>query len=249
MTSSRKKLTVFFSDIADFTEAADKLESEDLTQLLNHYLTEMSQIALAHGATIDKYVGDAIVIFFGDPESKGVAEDALACLRMAIAMRARMSELQLDWRASGIERPLRCRMGIHTGYCTVGNFGSEDRLDYTIIGGAVNLASRLETAADPGEILISYETFAQVRDAIACEEKGEIQVKGIAYPVATYQVLDSHERLGRQERRIREELPHLKLDLDLEAMTPAERQRAAGLLQDALDQVSEKKPAPGTRES
>ncbi len=77
IASSRKKLTVFFSDIVDFTETADKLESEELTQLLNHYLTEMSQIALAHGATIDKYVGDAIMIFFGDPETKGAKEDAL----------------------------------------------------------------------------------------------------------------------------------------------------------------------------
>jgi hypothetical protein len=83
LTSRRKKLTVFFSDIAGFTETADKLESEDLTRLLNEYLTEMSQIALTYGATIDKYVGDAIVIFFGDPESRGVKEDALACVEMA----------------------------------------------------------------------------------------------------------------------------------------------------------------------
>ncbi|HSG64645.1 MAG TPA: GAF domain-containing protein, partial [Gammaproteobacteria bacterium] len=98
ISAKRKKLTVFFSDIAGFTETADKLESEDLTQLLNHYLTEMSQIALAHGATIDKYVGDAIVIFFGDPETRGVREDALACVKMAIAMRERLRELAGIWR-------------------------------------------------------------------------------------------------------------------------------------------------------
>ena len=176
-----------------------------MTQLLNHYLTEMSQIGLDHGATIDKYVGDAILIFFGDPESRGVREDALACVRMAIAMRDKMQELQRLWCESGIEKPLRCRMGIHTDYCTVGNFGSDDRMDYTIIGGGVNMASRLESSATPGEILISYETFAQVKDLIGCEEHGTIQVKGIAYPVATYKVLDSHENLGRQRRRIR---PH-----------------------------------------
>jgi len=238
VTSSRKKLTVFFSDIADFTEAADKLESEELTHLLNHYLTEMSQIALDHGATIDKYVGDAILIFFGDPESRGVKEDALACVRMAIAMRDKMQELQRLWRGSGIEKPLRCRMGIHTDYCTVGNFGSEDRMDYTIIGGGVNMASRLESSATPGEILISYETSAQVKDQIGCEEHDTIQVKGIAYPVATYKVLDSYENLGRQRRRIREERPNVKLDLDLDAMTAEERGQTADVLRQALDMVS-----------
>ncbi|MCH8155238.1 MAG: PAS-domain containing protein, partial [Proteobacteria bacterium] len=124
LTSRRKKLTVFFSDIVGFTETADKLESEDLTKLLNHYLTEMTQIALKYGATVDKYVGDAIVIFFGDPETRGVKEDALACVKMAIAMRKRMLELASIWRDSGIEKPLQVRIGINTGYCTVGNFGS-----------------------------------------------------------------------------------------------------------------------------
>jgi len=189
IASSRKKLTVFFSDIADFTETSDRLASEDLTQLLNHYLTEMSRIALSYGATIDKFVGDAIVIFFGDPETQGVQQDALNCVKMAIAMRDRMRELEHIWLQSGISRPLKCRMGIHTDFCTVGNFGSEDRLDYTIIGRGVNTASRLEGAATPGDILISYETYLQVQGEIACEKAGEIQVKGIAYPVSTYVVL------------------------------------------------------------
>lgn len=155
-------------------------------QLLNHYLTEMSRIALQFGATIDKYVGDAIVMFFGDPETRGVKEDALACVTMALAMQKRIGELTERWRDIGIEAPLQCRIGIHTGYCTVGNFGSEDRMGYTIVGGAVNLASRLEHEAPPGGVLISYETFVHVKDEIHCEERGHIHVKGIAYPVATY---------------------------------------------------------------
>ncbi len=189
IASTRKKLTVFFSDIADFTEIADRLESEDLTNILNQYLTEMSDIALKHGATIDKYVGDAIVIFFGDPETRGVTEDALACVRMAIEMQNRMRELEHVWREAGIAKPVKCRMGIHTDYCTVGNFGSNDRLDYTIIGGGVNTASRLETLAKPGSILISFETFSQVKDQITCASNGEVNVKGIAYPVSTYEVV------------------------------------------------------------
>ena len=238
LVSNRKRLTVFFSDIASFTETTDRLESEDLTRLLNHYLTEMSQIALAHGATIDKYVGDAILVFFGDPETRGVKEDADACVRMALAMRARMAELQDTWHAAGIERPLRVRMGINTGVCTVGNFGSEDRMDYTIIGGAVNLAARLETACPPDEILISYETQAHVRDVVRCEEHGHIEAKGIPYPVATYRVVDLLEKLDGAVRPIHAELPHLRLDVDVTSMSEHEQRAAAAVLLDAARRLS-----------
>ncbi len=239
ISSKRKKLTIFFSDIANFTETADKMESEDLTQLLNQYLTEMAKIALQHGATIDKYVGDAIVIFFGDPETRGVKEDALFCVKMAIAMRERMLELENTWRRSGIETPLKCRIGINTGYCTVGNFGSEDRMDYTIIGGGVNLASRLETVAEPGEILISYETYANVQDEIQCKEHGQVTVKGLAYPVATYVVEDSYSNIGSARKRIHEELPNLKLEMNSESMSKEQRALATDILQKALDQLSD----------
>jgi len=241
VASTRKKLTVFFSDIAGFTETADRLESEELTQLLNHYLTEMSKIALAHGATIDKYVGDAILIFFGDPETKGVREDALACVKMAVAMRERMRELEKLWRQSGIENPLLCRMGIHTGYCTVGNFGSEDRMDYTIIGGAVNTASRLETLAEPGQILISYETFAHVKDKFHCEKHGEAKVKGIAYPVDTYLVNDSYENLSQHRNRFLEEHLGMKLEINFDAMNSNDQHHAAEVLRRALNWLEDNK--------
>ncbi len=247
--SHRRKLTIFFSDIVGFTETADRLESEDLTKLLNHYLTEMSQIALAHGATIDKYVGDAIVIFFGDPETRGVKEDALACVKMALAMRRRMRELGSVWRASGIEKPLQCRMGINSDFCTVGNFGSEDRMDYTIIGGGVNLASRLETAATPGEILISYETYALVKDEIQCEDRGHLDVKGMAYPVATFQVVDTHDNLGKEQQSIHENHPHLNLDLEPDAMSAKERSQAEAILHRALDRLSDSAEGPKSSHS
>ncbi|MBT7759421.1 MAG: guanylyl cyclase, partial [Rhodospirillaceae bacterium] len=244
VASSRKKLTVFFSDIADFTETADKLESEELTQLLNHYLTEMSRIALEYGATIDKFIGDAIMIFFGDPETKGVKADAQACVRMAIAMRDRMDELQRIWSASGIEKPLRCRMGIHTDYCTVGNFGSDDRMDYTIIGGGVNLASRLEAASSPGEILISYETHAHIKSDILCEERGEVDVKGMAYPVATYRVIDLHEKMNIGDRPVHAELPHFQLDMDVASMSADDQRKATAELSRALERLSSGTPKP-----
>ena len=106
IVSKRKKLTVCFSDLVGFTEITDKMESEDLTHLLNHYLTEMSKIALQYGATIDKYVGDAIVMFFGDPTTLGVKEDALACVQMALAMQKRVGELAQEWKNAGIATPL-----------------------------------------------------------------------------------------------------------------------------------------------
>jgi PAS domain S-box-containing protein len=238
IASQRKKLTVCFSDIADFTETSDKMESEDLTQLLNHYLTEMSRVATDYGATIDKYVGDAIVMFFGDPETRGVKEDALACVRMALAMQKRIGELAEVWRDAGIEAPLRCRIGVHTGYCTVGNFGSEDRMDYTIVGGAVNLASRLEHEAPPGSVLISYETFAHVKDKIHCEEQGQIGVKGIAYPVATYRAVELKTNLAAARGAIRAELPHFRLEAEPELMSAEERDQVAVTLRDALERLA-----------
>ena len=236
LASTRKKLTVFFSDIVAFTELTDRLESEDLTRLLNRYLTEMAKVAMAHGATIDKFVGDAIMIFFGDPETRGVREDALACTRMAVAMQRRLRELEAEWRREGVRRPVRCRMGINTGFCTVGNFGSDDRMDYTIIGGAVNIASRLEKAAPPGEIVLSYETWAHVRDEIACEEMGQIDVRGVAYPVAVYRVA-SPATAPPQAFHHRE--PGLDLTLDAERMTPTQREDARAALAQALALLGE----------
>jgi PAS domain S-box-containing protein len=228
IVSKRKKLTVCFSDLVGFTEITDKLESEDLTQLLNHYLTEMSKIALQYGATIDKYVGDAIVMFFGDPTTLGVREDALACVQMAIAMQERVRELADQWKYSGLETPLLCRIGIHTGYCTVGNFGSEDRMDYTMVGGTVNLASRLEHEAMPGGILISFETYALVKDEVCCAERGRMQVKGIAQPVTTYEVT------GRRDAPEQAATTHLRLEFDAGRMSADEREAAAAALRHAL---------------
>ena len=216
IASVRKKLTIFFSDIVDFTATTDDLESEELTGLLNRYLTEMSKIALDHGATIDKYIGDAFLGFFGDPETRGVKQDATACVDMAVAMQRRMLDLQSEWRDAGLEKPFRLRIGVNTGYCTVGNFGSEDRMDYTIIGGEVNLASRLQSHAAPGSVLLSHETYSLVKELIVAEEQAPIQVKGFAKPVRNYKVLDQLDRRPGQGRMIQEEQDGMRIVLDLE---------------------------------
>jgi class 3 adenylate cyclase len=234
VSSSRKKLTVFFSDIVGFTELADQQESEELTQLLNQYLTEMTRIALDHGATIDKYIGDAIMAFFGDPETSGVKEDAFRCVSMAIAMRDRLTELNREWKKAGIGKPLICRTGIHTGFCTVGNFGSDERMDYTIIGRTVNTASRLEKIADVGQILISYETYALVKDEIICEARGQIEVKGIAHPISTYAAIKLRDAEEKADGEFWEINQGVHIELDRESMNAEEKSAALKALERAI---------------
>src|SRR5437764_1702422 len=188
ISTERKKLTIFFSDIKDFTATTERLQPEQITLLLNEYFTEMSAIALRYGGTIDKFVGDAMLIFFGDPESRGEAEDAAACMRMALDMQRRLAELCVKWRNAGTEHPFRVRMGINSGFCNVGNFGSTDRMDYTIIGAEPNLAARLQSIAQPGHIVISYETYALVRDVVTANPLPSISMKGISREVLPYAV-------------------------------------------------------------
>ena len=175
----RKKLTVFFSDLCGFTNFVESMESEDVTSLLNLYLETMTTIALDYGATIDKYIGDGIMLFFGDPETKGLKEDATSCVKMALDMLKELDDLSDKWVDYGMKEPLQMRIGIDTGFATVGNFGSESRLDYTAIGSAVNRASRLETAADHGSIFISEDTYNLVRESIDAIELEPIHLKGI----------------------------------------------------------------------
>ncbi|HET8706430.1 MAG TPA: adenylate/guanylate cyclase domain-containing protein, partial [Pseudomonadales bacterium] len=162
LETQRKKLTVFFSDLKGFTEISEELQPEALTDLLNKYFNEMAQIAMKHGGTIDKFIGDAIMIFFGDSGSKDPKQDAIACVSMAIEMRRHVKFMQSMVNDMGLSKQVQARMGINSGYCTVGNFGSESRMDYTIIGKEVNLASRLENVAEPNGIVLSESTYLLV---------------------------------------------------------------------------------------
>ena len=172
-------------------------------------------IALQHGATIDKFIGDAMLLFFGDPQSKGVAEDAKACVVMAIAMQRRMRDLEQEWRNRGLLRPFRIRMGITTGFCTVGNFGSRDRMDYTIIGNEVNLAARLQSATEPGSILLSHETNALVQGLVMTEEQPPITVKGFPKPISGYKIVGTFDDLIKEGRVVLEERDGLHVLVDL----------------------------------
>ena len=185
--SERKFLTVFFSDIVSFTSISDNMDSAPLTEMLNLYLTKMSEIALKYGGTIDKYIGDSVMIFFGDPQTAGKNQDAINCVKMAIEMQNTMKKLsKVFMNDFNLLNPLNIRVGINSGECTVGNFGSEKRLDYTVIGGTVNLASRLESISPIGQILISEKTKSLIINEIDCKKYDEIKVKGFKKVINTF---------------------------------------------------------------
>jgi len=198
---ARKNLTIFLSDIVQFTDLSDTLEPERLATIINSYLSEMASIALECGGTIDKFIGDAVLVFFGDPESAGETEDALKCVEMALRMRARVAELQKYWQKHGVSRGLHVRMGIATGFCTVGNFGSEQRLDYTVLGSPVNLAARLQGIADADTILIDENTYGLIKGHVSCEPTDKITPKGFVRPVQVYKVGDFISEEHRERRR------------------------------------------------
>ncbi|PKL99838.1 MAG: adenylate cyclase [Gammaproteobacteria bacterium HGW-Gammaproteobacteria-9] len=230
LETQRKRLTVFFSDIKGFTELAE----------LNNYLNEMSKIALKYGGTIDKFVGDCVMVFFGDPSTQGSKKDAVAAVSMAIAMRKHMKVLRQQWRAQGITKPMEIRMGINTGYCTVGNFGADTRMDYTIIGREVNLASRLESSAEASEILVSHETYSLIKDVIMCRDKGQIPVKGFSRPVQIYQVVDFRRDLGATCSFVEHELPGFSMYLDTNGVQNFDKERVIQALQQAADKLRDK---------
>jgi len=235
--TNRKNLTVFFSDIQGFTQLTDSTEPEVLSTLLNEYFNEMSQIAIRFGGTVDKYMGDAIMIFYGDPESKGHKQDAVDCILMGLEMRKKMNILREKWLSEGIYEALQIRAGVNTGYCTVGNFGSEDRLDYTIIGGTVNLASRLESLAQPDELLISHQTYMLVKDIVFCEKREKITVKGIAYPIQTYRVIDVHDQVKEQHFKLHTDLNNILDQITPDDLSSEQKQKIGQILSDKQDKL------------
>ncbi len=240
LQTKRKKLTVFFSDIKGFAQISEELQPEALTDLLNSYFTEMSLVALKYGGTIDKFVGDAILIFFGDPGSRGYKQDAHSCVSMGLEMQKKMKQLRQQWQKQGISKPLQVRMGINTGYCTVGNFGAETRMDYTIIGREVNLASRLESVAQPDEILISESTYNLVRDRIVCRDRGQINVKGFSRTVPIFEVIDHRSSLGLDHNFFEFEKDGFTLYLDVDKVKTDDRDSLQKALDDAAKRIREK---------
>lgn len=184
----RLKVTVFFSDVVGFSEMADRLDPEDLAHILNEYLSEMADIADRYGGTVDQFVGDGILIFFGAPLATDDRDHALRAVRMGLDMQQRVCDLSAKWQDEVLEHPFSIRVGINTGYASVGDFGSAGRVAYMAVGRTTNQAARLQTNCEPGKILISHATWLLIRDDIACESKDEIEVKGSHFPIKIYEI-------------------------------------------------------------
>ena len=182
------KVTILFTDIRSFTSLSEKMDPQQLVGLLNEYFTEMVGIVMQENGVVDKYIGDAIMAIFGAPVP--TKEDPVNAVRAAVKMRGALHELNLRLEARGVSR-LRTGIGIHTGEVVAGNIGSEKRMEYTVIGDAVNLASRLESnTKELGvNVLISEDTYELTKHVIEARAVKEITVKGRKQPVMTYEVL------------------------------------------------------------
>jgi class 3 adenylate cyclase/CHASE3 domain sensor protein len=181
----RKFLTTFFSDVRGFTAASERMEPDELVDELNEYLSEMTEIVFRYEGTLDKYVGDAVMVFFGDPIWQ--PDHAERAVRMAFDMRDRMPALQDRWLRRYRES-FQIGIGIATGWVTVGDIGSEARSDYTVLGNEVNLASRLSDRATAGQILVTEQTFSEVRDLVESSPVEGVALKGVSRPVRVYQL-------------------------------------------------------------
>ncbi len=183
LAAAERKVTILFSDIVSFTKMSESLTPTDLAKFIREYLSVMTDIVFANGGTIDKYIGDAVMALFGAPVA---TDDASACaVRTALQMKERIA----GFSAPGQKTPLRVRIGINTGIAIVGNLGSDRRMEYSALGDAVNVASRLETFARPNEICVDDTTYVETKDLFLYEQIGDIDVKNRAQPVPVYKVI------------------------------------------------------------
>ena len=238
VANKRAKLTIMFSDIVGFTELSDSLSADNLADILNTYMHCMTLIANKHGAVLDKFIGDGMVCFFGEPNSRGSRQDALDCVAMAIDMRREMRTLRQKWRLMGFEG-LYIRVGITTGYCHVGNFGSNSRLSYTIIGKEANLASRLESCAGKDQILVSESTYDYICHNYECEHVAAFCLKGIDEKVDAWQVLDPSASTGHLSKWVDHTLPGFNLHLNFKDMKDNDYQDIRARLNFALERIEQ----------
>ena len=188
LTHQRSKVTLFFSDIEGFTRFTDTSDPDDVAALLNEYLGEMAALVRRWGGTIAQFSGDSVFAIFGAPESRGMREDAVACVCMAVEMQERARALRETWWDRGFQFPLTIRCGVNTGMANVGNYGSEGFMEFTAVGLNVNLAARLEQVCEPGAVYLAHSTWGLVKDEVPCESVGSVEVKGFHQPVPVYRV-------------------------------------------------------------
>jgi class 3 adenylate cyclase len=185
----RRKVTALFADMVGFTDLSESLEPEELAVVLNEYLREMTAVAVEHGGALDNFIGDGLMVIFGAPTASSDEEQARASIRTALAMRARAAELAERVRGRGYPAEINVRIGINSGYCTVGVFGSDVMRAYKAVGFAVNLASRLQGHAEPGSILCGVRTYALVEGEVQAVRREPLTVKGSVRPVEAWEIL------------------------------------------------------------
>jgi adenylate cyclase len=186
----RRRLTLLFADMVGFTDLSDTLEPEELSEVLNEYLREMTAVAVSHSGTLDNYIGDGLMVLFGAPTWNEESVQAWAAIQAAFEMKARAEELTASIRGRGIPADVRVRVGVNTGHCTVGVFGSDLLRAYKAVGFAVNVAARLQTEAEPGTVLVGFRTYALVKDRVRAEQREPLSLKGAARPVEAWEILD-----------------------------------------------------------
>ena len=181
----RRPVTVLFSDIRGFTAIAEAMPPDAIAQMLSEYFTEMVEVIFEHGGTLDKFIGDAIMALWGAPIAH--EDDPDRALRAAVAMQRSIDELNRRWVAAG--RPeIGVGIGINYGEAFAGNIGSHRRLEYTVIGDAVNVAHRLCAEAGAGEILVSEQLLRVVKNSVDVDFLPELALKGKAQVVQVYRV-------------------------------------------------------------
>jgi adenylate cyclase len=185
----RRKLTLLFADMVGFTDLSDTLDPEELSEVLNEYLREMTAVAVAHGGNLDNYIGDGLMVLFGAPNRAEESIQAWSALKAAFAMKERAEALTAAIRDRGIPADLRVRVGVNTGHCTVGIFGSDLMRAYKAVGFAVNVAARLQSEAEPGTVLVGFRTYALVKDRVRAEQREPLKLKGAARPVEAWEIL------------------------------------------------------------
>jgi PAS domain S-box-containing protein len=234
----RKWLTVFFSDIADFATISGEMDADELGAILNEYFQEMTHIISKHGGTVDRYLGDTIFLIFGDPTSQGEQQDALACVSAALEMQDRMSALREEWSGRGLQHPFRPRMGVSSGQCTLGMFGSDLQRSYSILGRHVSLAKKLQRNAAPDQILVSKSTWSLVNDRVTCEPSAPVQANGFAEPVEVFRVVEETEP-NAASGTLHRSGPGFSLWLDPEASSAEDRVATVRDLRQALARLEE----------
>jgi len=182
-----KELTILFSDISSFTKWSSDKQPEDVHRFLNEYLEAMAEIIFSYGGTVDKFMGDGIVAFFGDPID--MPDHTEKCIRAGISMQKKARLLAEKWKPI-IDIDLNVRIGINTGKVIVGNLGSKTRIEYTVIGSAVNLAQRMEGSAPINNILVTAEVKERVKDKFKFKERMDVTVKGYDKNIEAYVVND-----------------------------------------------------------